>query len=265
MITWAQLVALAILQLGLLSGAFAAPCGPYRVAFYEFGSLYFKNESGEASGIDKDVIDELARRKVCRFDSFLDSRARTWSNLEAGVLDMSVSGIVTPEREKFAEFVPYIKSRNILLVHSSLAPSFKSMDAFVKDSKLRLGVVRGFKHGTQLDAVIADLRQQGRVDDYADAETVTRIFALGKMDGLMTQWLVWGPLAKKNQLEGKVRFLPDASTDVFAAGLVLSRTRVSEADRLVLRKGIEAMRADGTLLKIFNRYLPADVAASVLL
>ncbi len=245
--------------------AHAEACGPYRVAFYEFGSLYSKRDTGPATGIDKDIIDELVRRTACRLEGFLDSRIRTWTSLQAGVLDMTVSAVSTPEREEFVQFVPYIKVRNQLVVRSLASASLNTVEAFATNPKLRLGVVRGYNHGAGFEAFIGNLRQQGRVDEYADAEIVARVFAVGRVDGLISQALVWGPLSKKNRLGDKVRFLPGFTNDVTVAGLALSRSRVTEADRLLLTQGIEEMRADGTLMKIVSRYLPADLAASVLL
>ena len=229
--------------------------------FFTSGVL---GDTGPASGIDKDIIDELARRTGCRFDGFLDSRIRTWTSLQAGVLDMTVSGVSTPEREEFVHFIPYIKVRNQLVVRSQPSPSPTTVEAFIKNPKLRLGVVRGFHHGEGFEALIADLRRQGRVDEYADADIVARVFALGKVDGLISQPLVWGPLSTKHRLGDKVRFLPGLANDVTVAGLALSRARVAETDVLLMGKGIEGMRADGTLMKIFSRYLPADLAVSVL-
>jgi polar amino acid transport system substrate-binding protein len=48
----------------LAGSAAAAPCGPYTVAMYGHGALYYR--SGEQwAGIDKDIVDELARRTGC--------------------------------------------------------------------------------------------------------------------------------------------------------------------------------------------------------
>lgn len=57
----------------------APTCGPYRVAFYETGLLYFKDKKGEYVGIDRAVLDEVARRTGCVFEPFMDSRVRTWA------------------------------------------------------------------------------------------------------------------------------------------------------------------------------------------
>ena len=173
---------LGFLAAGTGTVAGAGECGPYQVTFYEFGSLYYKDEAGNFVGIDKDVIDELGRRTGCRFQGVLDSRVRTWAHMADGTLDMTVSGVATPEREAFAEFIPYSNSRNFLIVRPELAEKVLSLRAFTADKRLRLAVVKSFKHGNTLDVWIDALRAQGRVDEYGDAEVVARIFAGGRAD-----------------------------------------------------------------------------------
>lgn len=86
-------------------------CGdkPTRLAFYELGNFYFF-ESQQAQGIDKESVDALIKRSGCRFDAQVLARARIWADLASGDLDMSVSGIQNPERDKFAWFAPYLSA-----------------------------------------------------------------------------------------------------------------------------------------------------------
>lgn len=247
----------------ILSGG-AQACGPYTVAFYEYGSLYFQNVSGQYEGIDQDVIEELGQRTGCRFEGYVDSRARIWAHMREGSLDMSVSGIQTPDREVFAHFIIYAKSRNYLLMRPQLASRVASLAAFSADPALRVAVVRSFRYGAVYDEWLARLRKQGRVDEYSDAERVARVFAKGRADAFLTQPLVWTPILKKHALEGAVQFLDLAPADVFRSGLVLSRTRVAPEDVQRMQAGMDAMRRDGTLLKIFRKHLSEEVSASLL-
>lgn len=149
-------------------GAAAPACGPYSVAMYEFGALYYRNADQSFSGIDKDVIEALARRSGCILEQRLDSRVRIWDQLARGTLDITVSGVETAERLKLAEFYPYISTRNYVLLRKTLAPQFSGAEAFLAAREHRIAVVRGFRYGPQLDALIQQLREQGRVDEVAD-------------------------------------------------------------------------------------------------
>ncbi|PHV10219.1 hypothetical protein CSQ89_17360 [Chitinimonas sp. BJB300] len=236
-----------------------ANCGPFNVAMYELGSLFYFDEAKGYLGIDKDIIEAVASRTGCEFKPFLDSRVRIWTYLADGTLDMSVSGIPNPEREQFARFIIYFQARNYLLVRPELAKRLNSLDAFFLDPKLRLAVVKSFKHGKNFDQWIDDLRAQGRVDEYPDIDAVARIFRLGRVDGLLSMPVVWSSVIKRNQLEGKVSFLDFAPDDRIPHGLILSRKRIPKEAAERMRQAVSAMQEDGTLEKIFNRYLPADI------
>ena len=254
----------ALLTMPLLVAAQAHACGPYDVALYDLGSLYYQNESKQNVGIDKEVIEELARRSGCQFRQESDARARIWTRLADGSLDMSVSGIPSPEREQFARFVIYFQTRNHLLMRPEQAARIDSLRAFHADAALRLGVVKSFKHGKGFDAWIDSLRGQGRVSEYVDADAWVRAVIDGKVDSLLSMPVVWTPLVRRYKLEGKLSYLDIAPDDRVPHGLILSRKRVSEADAERMREAMEAMRKDGTLEKIFQRYLSADLTRKIL-
>jgi polar amino acid transport system substrate-binding protein len=89
---WRTLVLSVIMtSLPAVAWATGVPCGPFHVAYYEYGAFYFQNAAGAYVGIDPDVLDELSRRTGCRFEGFLDSRVRTWQSMANGTLDMTVS------------------------------------------------------------------------------------------------------------------------------------------------------------------------------
>ncbi|MDZ7938938.1 MAG: transporter substrate-binding domain-containing protein [Rhodoferax sp.] len=240
-----------------------SPCGPYSVAFYDYGSLYYQRGDGLYQGVDKDVIDEVARRTGCKFKTFLESRVRTWTHLAQGTLDMTVSGIKTAERERFASFVPYLKSRNLLLVRNDVNPPVESMADFMQNGKLRLAVVKSFQHGAGIDQFADKLRAQGRVDEYGDAQLVARIVSLGRADAFISEPVAWGPLIERNDLERKLVYLESGAHESYIAGLVLSKARVRPGDVQKMKAAIDAMRSDGTLLGIYRKHVSPDVAASV--
>ena len=239
-----------------------AACGPYRVALYEYGSLAFRRAGQSAAGIDVDIVDEVGRRTGCKFETFVDSRIRTWADLAHGQLDITVSAIETEERNRFARFVIYMSGRNRLLVRAGLPYPVSTLEAFVEHSQLRLAVVKGFKHGPQWDRWIARLREQGRVDEYADANVAARLVALGRDAAFLSEPVVWGRILADSKLEGQVTVIDAFPSDNYAAGFALSRARVREDDARKIQDAISAMRADGTLYKIFGTHLSRSEALS---
>lgn len=246
------------------SAALAAPaCGTFSAAFYEHGALYHKEADGNWSGIDKDVLDEVAKRSGCSFNTMLDSRIRIWTRLEQGTLDVSVSGIATPEREKFAQFIPYLGTRNYLIVHSSVPPKLHSAAAFAADATLKVAVVKSFKHGPYFDAWLEALRAQGRVYEAADLSAVLNLFKIGRVHAMLALPTSWAGYFKQEKMTEQVRILDFAQKNDVIGGLVLNRQRVPPHAAEAMRKALREMRDDGTLKAIYTRHVGHELASEL--
>lgn len=245
--------------------AAGAPCGKnISLAYYELGALYQRMPNGEHNGIDRDVVDELAKRSGCTFDTRLESRVRIWTLLETGKLDATVSGIASPERLKFAQFIPYFTARNRLILHREQAAGIVDLNAFLNDPALRIGVVKGFRHGPTYDAWLDRLRAMGRVQEIADIDEVYHLFRHQRIDAMLSLPTAFVPLLKRYALEDKVVTLDWVPNEQLVHGLVLSRSQVSPQSFQLLNVTLHKMRSDGTLLRIYNRHIGADYARQML-
>lgn len=249
-----------------LPGA-AAPrggCDHLRVAFYEDGALFYRTAAGGWTGIDKDVVDELARRLGCSLDVTVDSRVRIWAGLANGNVDMSVSAIPLPEREKIGRFVPYMIDRNFVLLHKQLGNRLRGMDSFLADPQYKIAVVKSYKHGPAYEAWLTRLRAQGRVFETPDYRSMMRLFKLGRVDAVMATPTSWYPLVQQEQLGGTYSVMDWAPHENMVSGLVLSRRNVDEATVARFSQAVRAMRDDGTLRRIFERHTDAERAAQMI-
>ncbi|MDT9001707.1 transporter substrate-binding domain-containing protein [Paucibacter sp. APW11] len=259
-----------LLLQGLLMGASVCragdtppACGPYSLAFYELGVLFQREPDGHYSGIDKDVVDELARRSTCKFDTVIESRARIWSRLAKQTLDISVSGIATPERERFAEFMPYFQTRNFALMRRELAAELPSMEAFLADGRRLVAVVKSFKHGPSYDSFLAQLRAEKRVVEMADFEGVVKVWRAGRADLILVLPTSWAAMLRRDPTLEQGTLLDWAAQDRIPHGLIVSRSNVSDADKQRLRQAMLSMLADGSVDTILRRHLGEALARSV--
>ncbi len=258
-----SLVSGLVMGLGLVLGSTqAVACGPYQLAFYEFGTLYYQTENGSA-GIDKDLIDELIRRTGCKLQTSVDSRVRIWSRMESGALDMTVSGIATPEREKFAVFLPYITTRNYVLMQPEVAALIATQEAFLKDSTLMLGVVKSFRHGKYYDEVVETLRKQGRIVEASDYPTLVRIFQAKRVSAMLGLPTSLAPLITGAKSLSPGQIADWSMTDDVTGSLVLSRQRMAAKDIERMRQALQAIRDDGTMEQILHRHLQPEFARLV--
>lgn len=247
----------------------ACPDHPISVAFYEFGALY--HASGEAAegfsgtGIDVDLLRELRRRSGCRFEGTVMTRARIWSELEAARLDMTTSGIATPEREKLYAFEPYILLKHHVWMLKTHSPVPGGLAGFMADSKLRWGAVRGYRHTPAYDTALAQARGQGRVVEATDDAQLLRLLAEGTVDAVIGHSVVLRRYAadhpRKPQLQA-LDWAPQAS--VVPEGLVLSRARFSEAEIAGWRAMVQELLRDGTMARIMRRHVPDDEVADMI-
>ena len=250
----------------LATGALAdtsAPCHkPLRVALFEFGVLYNKQSN---DGVDARLLKELSRRSGCTLDLAVLPRQRIWAELEAGSVDVATAVLPTPEREQLGYLVPYLRSRNLFLMRADKGRGIAKLSGFTGQPALRLGVVRGFRHEPDYDALIAQLRAQGRVVEAADVGENLRNLAKGAVDGVISQPLVYRAYLRQLGLADKLVVRDWIPKDQFAIGAMLFSKKAftaQEAQRWA--ELIDQLRNDGTLLKINSRFLPAGDAADMI-
>jgi polar amino acid transport system substrate-binding protein len=252
------------LLISLFAGAAgAAPCGGFKVAFYDHGALNSLHADGHWRGIDTDVVEELARRTGCRLTLVLESRVRIWTMMEAGRLDMSVSGVSTPERAAYAHFLPYLASRNYVLLSKEVDARVRSLEDLAADPRYKVAAVKSFRHGPTLDAWLSGLRAQGRVYDAVDFSALMRLVKLGRVHSVIALETSWRPLQAETAAAG-LRVMDWAQKDQIVGGLVLSKKRIPETTVALFANTIAAMRQDGTLEAIFARHMGAGPASEMI-
>jgi len=255
--------------LGLAAGWVAASaaepaCGPHVAALYPFPPFLRETANRGWEGIDKDMFDELARRTGCELHLVVESRVRIWEQMRGGSVAMTLSAIPTPERQAFADFVPYAQGRNYLMLRPDAAQHVKSLAAFEADESLTLLVVRGYAHGPTLDAAIQRLRSQRRVHEAGDFPALLRMAAAGRAHALLATPHTWNDVDAALAPGPRWTPLDVAPADRAIAALALS-LQMPPADRQRLRQSLQAMMADGSVLNILRRHLGEAAARAALL
>lgn len=251
----AALIAL-IAVLALAPAAWA--CGPHAVGLYDFGRFHYREAEGRSQGIDVDLVEALAKRSGCALTTTVQSRVRIWDQIARGQLALTASGLATPERERWAEFWPYFKSRNYALMRRELAAQYAAPEAFLADKSRHALVVKSYRHGTAMDALIERLRAEGRVHEVGDFDIGLRLLLVGRADMLLAQPLT---LARRSGpgLDGYT-LVDWAPRDVNHGSLVVSRSLVGAADRERLRAALQSLLRDGSIEAIFARHVGPELA-----
>lgn len=235
-------------------------CTSLSLAFYELGALYYRVEGEQFTGVDKDVVEEIERRRTCKFQTRLESRVRIWSQLQEGSLDLTVSGIATPERQQFAYFIPYFSTRNYLILSKDAPSDINNLSDFLNNPKLTVAVVKSFKHGPTYDAWLAILKQKNRVIEAADFDTVFRLLLAKRVHAILALPTSFSRLMMQHKMDDLQLLRDWAPNDRVVHGLVVSKSRVSQEQLHALRRIVSAMREDGSLEKIFQRHVGVKMA-----
>lgn len=244
------LAALALASTGLA----AQPCGPHTAAVYPYARFYYEDAQLGASGIDKDMFDELARRSGCQLRVVVESRVRIWDQMRRGVIQLTLSALPTPERREIAELVPYAQARYHVLMHRALMARVRSIAAFDADLSLRLLSVRGYAHGPVIDAWVQRLRAQGRMVEASDFSGAVRMLRAGRADALLALPGSWHGVMSAFDDPEELGPLDVVPTERNPVALAMARA-MPDADRQRLRRALQAMLADGSVQEILRRHL----------
>lgn len=217
---------------------------------YDFPFYYINSESNEISGIDAEIITEIAKRlginkveiKETLFVNLLEKL-----NAEKSI-DLAAGGIyITPEREEIVSFTePLYKESETIIV-----PRFSKIN-FMKD--LETAVV-GVEKGTVFMELAKKWKENKMIKDVVAFENTSLLLEAvnnQKVDaGLADRVAVNSLMAKEQNLI--LRLLKDYSPQLPGTiGIAVRKNDISLLNGL--NEKIREMKADGTLYSILLKY-----------
>jgi polar amino acid transport system substrate-binding protein len=226
---------------------------PYTLALHDHGLLY---SAASDTGIDKDFADELIRRSGCRVTVSLMPRARIWQLIESGALDFSLSGITTTERDRFAAFAWYFSNKYYLLVRKDAG--VRSVADFARNDKLQLGVIRSFRYSETANQLVDGLQSSNRLSQAGGLEPLYQALMRNHIQAMLIEPFDYPTLDEKKIRD--VTSIIAFNDPPVPHGLIMSRKALPAAELEKWRALVDAMRADGTTLRIFEKYFNADLA-----
>jgi len=248
-----------VLTMGALAAAHAAgpDCSrPYTLALHDHGLLY-SAETG--TGIDKDVSDELIRRSGCKVSVNLMARSRIWQLIESGALDFSLSGITNADRDKFAGFAWYFSNKYYLLVRRD--SGVRTLADFENNTKLQMGVIRSFRYSESANKLVDKMQADNRLSQAGGLAPLYQTLMLGRIQAMIIEPFDYPTLedAKIREATSIIEF----NDPPVPHGLIMSKKALPETEQAKWRALITAMRSDGTLRRIFEKYFTPALAATL--
>ncbi|WP_434626845.1 substrate-binding periplasmic protein [Chromobacterium sp. CV08] len=213
------------------------------------------------AGIDKDIANELAKRSGREFQLEYMPRARIWKKLEDGTVMMTGSGIQNDAREKFAWFIPCMQLKNYVIFNKD--EPFRSLEQFKASSKM-VGVIRSYKHGTAADTEIDALRAQHRVLEVAEQEQLYRMLQTKRLDLIVALPPASMFYLDQFMIRDRVVIADWFPDPPIIHNLVFSRKAFTKEEIAMWKKIVKSMVTDGTLKKIYTKYVGEKYAADML-
>jgi polar amino acid transport system substrate-binding protein len=215
--------------------------------------------AGGKRGINREVIDALAKRSGCRFRSVEMPAARATAELERGTLHIAGGRwFQTAEREKYAWFAHFQASKILAITRADDRRLHQATD-LTNNGQVIIGIVPGFKHSPTIDPLLerVSLKDPKRLMYFKDREVLFQALQLGRVDVIFVQREVYARFAARPGT------LPTQASDIMPrekpqqGGLMLSRTYFSAAEAEKWRTMVSSMCLDCMILSIFRHYFDA--------
>jgi len=206
-------------------------------------------ETNEISGIDADIINEVARRLGV---NKIDIKEEAFANLLEKFntdesIDVAIGGIfISPEREKLVAFTkPLYKESEVVIV-----PRFSKIN-FMSDLK---NAVVGVERGTIFEDLAKKLKEDKLIKDVITVESITELFNAmksGKIDAALADSIIISHQLSKEKAPS-LRTLIDYTPKL--QGVIGMAVKKGDTSLLnAINKIINDMKADGTLEAILRQ------------
>lgn len=204
-------------------------------------------ETKEISGIDADIINEIAKRLgINKVEVKEESFSNLFERLKTdNSIDMAVGGIfITPEREESLEFTkPLYKETETVIV-----PKFSDIN-YKSDLK---NLVVGVERGTIFVDLAQEWKKNGVVKDVIVFESTTDLLnaiCYTKIDAGIADSIVVNSVLSKDDSKLPLRILKDYTPELHGTiGMAVRKNDISLLKSV--NEIIDGMRADGTLYAI---------------
>ncbi|WP_413580629.1 substrate-binding periplasmic protein [Bdellovibrio sp. HCB288] len=216
----------------------------------------FMREKGRRVGIGVDIGKELFRRTGCNFAVVEFTRPVAITRMRQGRMDLFLLVGSEYEFNEMATFVKITEAERSLTYLTSLKKSFPSVESLLADKKMRVGVMIG-SHSTWTPEELATLNAEGRAVGAPNPEGLFKMLKAGRVQAVLFPTATTLYYLNKLKMTSIVTRLPDP-VHSSSVGYVYSNRRLAPKEIEMITKHMEAMRADGTLKKIFDKYFESN-------
>ena len=124
-----------------------------------------------------------------------------------------------------------------------------------------LGIIRGFRYSKNANRLVDKLGAEQRVTRSTQLGPLYDVLRLNRIQGMIIEPFDY-PQAMSDTILAMTTII-DIKDDPTPHGLIMSKKLISAQEQEKWRALVNQMRADGTVLRIFEKYFNHDLARSM--
>lgn len=228
------------------NGALAQPAcdRPLKVAVSDLGLGSYMDQ-GQIRGLIPDLVNELQARTGCPFELVFLPRARALVDFDRGAVDVITSMLRTRERDRLGAYLPYGYTKHDLLVVPEAAAGLRGLADIVRRPELTLGVVRGIRTNSRVDAHLEQLLAIRRAEYSADFANLATKLAARRVQVALMPNAVHVKLRRDGVLPSDLVIVDEPEARPQVLGLYVNRQAVPARTIALLDKRLAEMVKSG--------------------
>ncbi len=226
---------------------------PLKVAVSDLG-LGSYVEQGQVRGIIPELMQELQTRSSCPLELVQLPRARALLEFDRGEIDIVTSMLRTPERDQLGAYLPYGYTKHDLLVLPDAAAGIHSLADLIRRPELRLGVVRGIRTNSRIDAHVEQLLFIRRAEYSPDYANLSAKLAARRLQAVMMPNALYIKMLRDGSLPPDIVVIDDPQARPQMLGLYVNRHAVPAAVIAALDKRLAQMVSGGWVRQTYVRH-----------
>lgn len=230
-------------------------CGrPLMVAVSDLG-LGAYQEQGQWRGIIPELVKELQARSGCALLLVMLPRARALVDFDRGDVDIITSMLRTPERDRVGAYLPYGYTKHDLLVLPEYASGIDSLADVVRRPELTVGVVRGIRTNSRIDAQVEQLLVIRRAEYSSDYNGLSAKLSARRVQAAIMPNALHVKLRRDGLVPADVALVDVPEARPQQLGLYVNRSTVTGPMVQQLQQPLAEMVASGWMRQLYVRHM----------
>ena len=247
--------------MGNQAAAADTACAPAEVGLSDLGYSSYR-DGATIRGVHVDVLAEMHKRTGCDFNLHWYPHGRLFAQFLNNELELTGAALRTAERDQHGIWLPYTYTHFELVLLNKSAGKFHSLADFVARSTARLNVTRGITYTAETQAQLDRLQQLGRLEYVNDYGVVFRKILAGRAEGTLAPPTIHVMHQRQFGMIGKMRATTISESPRNMVGMYVSN-KVPAATLQQYAEALRGMIADGTVQKIYERYLGEEITRQI--